>query len=108
MELLIIIIEFNERFPASADLQSGLKLQETKKKITNRKLIKIELKKGFNRNITKGTDYKSAPASLLTSRKVIDKFVPYIVIVSPILCIAINHFSEALFNGYKFGYELLI
>ncbi len=45
---------------------------------------------------------------LLTSRKVIDKFVPYIVIVSPILCIAINHFSEALFNGYKFGFELLI
>ncbi|MDA3780994.1 MAG: sodium:solute symporter [Bacteroidales bacterium] len=45
---------------------------------------------------------------LLTSRKVIDKFVPYIVIVSPLLCIAINYFSVALFNGYKFGFELLI
>jgi len=37
-------------------------LQETKKKITNRKLIKIKLKKGFNRNITKGTESIPVPA----------------------------------------------
>jgi len=45
---------------------------------------------------------------LFTRWKVRDKLVPYVAIVSPLLCILINTFSEQLFNGYKFGFELLI
>ena len=45
---------------------------------------------------------------LLTKRKVIDKVVPYIAIISPILVYFLNVFSEQLLFGYKFGFELLI
>lgn len=45
---------------------------------------------------------------LFTKRNVIDKYVPYIAITSPIICYLINLYSEKLFNGYRFGFELLI
>ena len=45
---------------------------------------------------------------LISKRKVIDKFVPYIAILSPILLYFINMFSEELLFGYKFGFELLL
>lgn len=45
---------------------------------------------------------------LFTKRKVLDKFVPLIAIVSPILTLLLNNYSEELFSGYKFGYELLL
>ena len=45
---------------------------------------------------------------LFTKYKLKDKLVPYIAISSPIMCLVINHFSEFWFNGYKFGFELLI
>jgi Na+/proline symporter len=45
---------------------------------------------------------------LFTNKKVKDKFVPLICILSPIVCILLNDNSVALFNGYKFGFEMLI
>lgn len=36
-----------------------------------------------------------------------DKFVPYVAIASPILCIIINHLVTA-FTSYRFGYEMLM
>lgn len=37
-----------------------------------------------------------------------DKFVPLVCLASPALCYLINLNSEALMNGYKFGFEILI
>ena len=37
-----------------------------------------------------------------------DKFVPIICVLSPILCFILSNNSEAWFNGYKIGYELLL
>jgi len=37
-----------------------------------------------------------------------DKVVPYIAILSPIITYFLNLYSEQLFLGYKFGFELLI
>jgi solute:Na+ symporter, SSS family len=45
---------------------------------------------------------------LFSKRKVIDKLVPFICIASPIICYILNIYSEQLFNGYKFSFELLI
>lgn len=42
------------------------------------------------------------------NRKPVDKFVPFIAIISPILSYLLNIYSERLFNGYKFGFEILI
>ncbi|MGQ9846747.1 MAG: sodium:solute symporter, partial [Bacteroidales bacterium] len=45
---------------------------------------------------------------LATNRSVIDKAVPYIAIASPIICYLLNRFSTYIFNGYKFGFELIL
>lgn len=45
---------------------------------------------------------------LFTKTKVKDRFIPFVAILSPIICHIININSEAWFNGYKFGFELLI
>ncbi len=45
---------------------------------------------------------------LFTRWKVRDKLVPYVAIISPLICVLLNTFSEQLFWGYKFGFELLI
>ena len=45
---------------------------------------------------------------LFTRRQVIDKYVPYIAVVSPLLAYIISLYSEQLFWGYKFGFEVLI
>lgn len=45
---------------------------------------------------------------LFTKLQVRDKFVPFIAILSPLLCFWLSINSEFLFNGYKFGFELLI
>ena len=37
-----------------------------------------------------------------------DKAVPFIAILSPIICYILNIYSEELLFGYKFGFELLI
>ncbi len=45
---------------------------------------------------------------LFTSRKVRDKWVPLIALLSPIICYIVSENSVQWFNGYKFGFELLI
>jgi len=42
------------------------------------------------------------------NRKPVDKFVPFIAIASPILSYILNVYSKQLFNGYQFGFEILI
>ncbi|MCI1740926.1 MAG: sodium:solute symporter [Prevotella sp.] len=44
---------------------------------------------------------------LLTHRKVSDKWVPYICILSPILCLTLN-ITVSTMTSYTFGYELLM
>jgi len=45
---------------------------------------------------------------LLTKRKVNDKMTPWIAVLSPVICIFLNSFSEQLFSGYKFGFEMIL
>jgi SSS family solute:Na+ symporter len=45
---------------------------------------------------------------LFTRYKVKDKAVPWIALVSPVICYFLSDFSMVLLNGYKFGFELLI
>lgn len=45
---------------------------------------------------------------LFTKKSVCDKAVPFIAILSPFICFILSHNSEQCFNGYKFGFELLI
>lgn len=45
---------------------------------------------------------------LFTKLQVKDKLVPIICIISPIICYILNTFSKELFNGYKFGFEMII
>jgi Na+/proline symporter len=45
---------------------------------------------------------------LFTKRIVKDKLTPYIAVLSPVACFILSTYSEVLFNGYKFGFELLL
>jgi len=45
---------------------------------------------------------------LFTKRSVNDRVTPWIAILSPVICFFLNMFSEELFNGYKFGFEMLL
>jgi len=45
---------------------------------------------------------------LFTKRKVIDRWVPYIALLSPVFCFFLSEYSKILFSGYTFGFELLI
>lgn len=45
---------------------------------------------------------------LFTKLQVNDKWVPLICILSPVICYTLNTFSKELFNGYKFGFEMII
>jgi hypothetical protein len=45
---------------------------------------------------------------ILTKYTSNERFVPYISVISPILCFFLNKYSETLLWGYKFGFELLI
>jgi SSS family solute:Na+ symporter len=45
---------------------------------------------------------------LFTRRQVRDRWVPLLAILSPVLSFLLSHFSGELFNGYQFGFELLI
>lgn len=44
---------------------------------------------------------------LFTKRRANDKFVPYICIFSPLICLATDHWVKE-YMGYQFGYELLM
>lgn len=45
---------------------------------------------------------------ILMKKQVRDRFVPLVAIVSPLLCLVLQKNSKIWFNGYEFGYELLI
>jgi Na+/proline symporter len=45
---------------------------------------------------------------LFTKKQVKDRHVPLICIVSPVICILLNDYSKVLFNGYVFGFEMII
>jgi Na+/proline symporter len=45
---------------------------------------------------------------LFSKRKVLDKAVPYIAVISPLLTFLLDYFSETILFGYKFGFTLLI
>ncbi len=45
---------------------------------------------------------------LFTKRSIKDRFTPFIAILSPLICFFISKYSIQMFNGYKFGFELLL
>jgi Na+/proline symporter len=45
---------------------------------------------------------------MFTKRQVKDKVTPAIAILSPVICYFLSRYSVELFNGYKFGFELLL
>ncbi len=45
---------------------------------------------------------------MFTKLQTKDKYVPFIAIASPIICYVLSSYSNVLFNGYTFGFELLI
>jgi Na+/proline symporter len=45
---------------------------------------------------------------LFTKRQVKDSITPFIAVLSPGICYFLSMYSEELFNGYKFGFELLL
>ncbi len=45
---------------------------------------------------------------LFTRFSVRDKLVPIVAVISPIICVILNYFSEEWLFGYQFGFELLI
>jgi len=45
---------------------------------------------------------------IFTRRRVRDRFIPLVAILSPVLCFFLQKHSAAWFNGYRFSYELLL
>jgi len=45
---------------------------------------------------------------ILTKKKIQDRFVPLVAVISPVLCLILQLNSERWFGGYKFSYELLV
>ena len=45
---------------------------------------------------------------IFTKRNVVDRLVPIICIMAPIICYLLQMYSADLFGGYKIGYELLV
>jgi len=45
---------------------------------------------------------------LFTRRRVRDRWIPLLAILSPVLSVLLSHFSARFFHGYQFGFELLI
>lgn len=45
---------------------------------------------------------------LFTGRTINDRMTPVIAVLSPLICILLSRFSTVLFNGYSFGFELLL
>ena len=45
---------------------------------------------------------------LFTKRTVKDTYTPWIAIIAPVICYFLSLYSEELFNGYKFGFEMLL
>ena len=46
--------------------------------------------------------------SILTRRKLIDKWVPLVCILSPVICFFLDRYQENLFGNFHIGLELLV
>lgn len=45
---------------------------------------------------------------MFTKLQTKDKYVPFVAILSPVICYILNFYSKTLLGGYQFGFELLI
>ncbi len=45
---------------------------------------------------------------ILTNRKVIDKFVPVVCVLAPVICFFLDKYQKDIFGNYQIGLELLI
>jgi len=45
---------------------------------------------------------------LFTKRHVNDRITPWVAILSPVICYFLSMYSEQLFGGYRFGFEMLL
>lgn len=45
---------------------------------------------------------------LISKRQVYDKWVPLVCVLAPIISVILNFNSEGWFNGYQFGFEILL
>lgn len=45
---------------------------------------------------------------MINKRPIFDKYVPIIALLAPLLTFFINKYSQLLFSGYQFGFELLL
>lgn len=45
---------------------------------------------------------------LFSRRALHDKWVPLVCLVSPVICVLLSEYSERLFCGYRFGFEMII
>jgi solute:Na+ symporter, SSS family len=45
---------------------------------------------------------------LFSRRQVKDRMIPVVALLSPVICYFLSEYSEFLFSGYRFGFELLI
>ena len=45
---------------------------------------------------------------IITKRKVVDRMMPFVCVVAPLLAFFINRYSTQLFNGYQVGYEIIV
>ncbi len=45
---------------------------------------------------------------LMHKKQVVDKWIPYLCLLCPILTYLLNIYSEEIFNGYQFGFEIII
>jgi Na+/proline symporter len=45
---------------------------------------------------------------MYSTRKLQDKWVPVVAVFSPVVCYFISKYAHIIFNGYEFGFELLI
>ena len=45
---------------------------------------------------------------LSSKRKVRDRWVPFICLIMPVLTYILNENAQTLFNGYVFGFEIII
>jgi len=66
------------------------------------------------RNLFKVASYTFGPLlglyafGFFTKRGLKDPWVPAVCLLSPLVCWIINDYAPVLFNGYRFGFELLI
>lgn len=45
---------------------------------------------------------------IFTKLRVRDRWVPLVVVLAPALSFLLDHYSQTLFDGYKFGFEILL